>query len=64
MKKENLPSGVASDPEALQSASTEATSQWRNVVRRRSFLQGIGSMAAQYSQPVRFNTAAIRHKLL
>ncbi len=45
MKKENFPSAVESDTESPQSAEATAASQWRNVVRRRSFLQGIGSMA-------------------
>jgi Ferritin-like domain len=45
MKKENNTSAVLSNTESNEQVSAEASSEWRNVVRRRSFLQGIGSMA-------------------
>src|ERR1700756_6012612 len=46
MKKENLPSTVSSQTQSPPPAREDIQSQWHNVVRRRSFLKGLGMVGA------------------
>src|ERR1700756_4761748 len=46
MKKENLPSTVSSQTQPPLPAREDIQSQWHNVVRRRSFLKGLGMVGA------------------
>jgi hypothetical protein len=46
MKKENLPPTVSSETQSLPPAREDIQSQWHNVVRRRSFLKGLGMVGA------------------
>jgi Ferritin-like domain len=46
MKKENLPPTVSSETQPPLPAREDIQSQWHNVVRRRSFLKGLGMVGA------------------
>ena len=46
MKKENLPTTVSSETQPPLPAREDIQSQWHNVVRRRSFLKGLGMVGA------------------
>jgi hypothetical protein len=46
MKEENRLSTVTPESQTAPSAEEQLTSNWRRVVRRRSFLRGIGGVAA------------------
>src|SRR6201987_4299235 len=46
MKKENLPPTVSSQTQSPPPAREDIQSQWYNVVRRRSFLKGLGMVGA------------------
>src|SRR5258705_8576171 len=46
MKKENLPPTVSSETQSSRPAREDIQSEWHNVVRRRSFLKGLGMVGA------------------
>jgi len=51
MKEDNQLSAASPGTKATQPASEDLTTSWRRVVRRRSFLQGIGGVAAGAALP-------------
>src|SRR6266403_3214362 len=46
MKKENLPPTASAETQPPLPAREDIQSQWHNVVRRRSFLKGLGMVGA------------------
>jgi hypothetical protein len=46
MNEENRPSTMVSEPNASESANEDLNRRWHKVVRRRSFLRGLGGVAA------------------